>query len=1453
LIKNSNTEENFYSNNNRKSILNSNDNNSKTNIFKKYSINNNISSEFKQQKNTFINNKKENLNFNKSSGFLKNNKLNNTKSNNIKDKNPFSKSKNKIITNKSSAFNSPSNNKKPKINEKSFILINDEENINHTQNDNIINNNLNKKENKSYVNNLTEESIYQKRSILLGKYLCNKTGKSIDENSIPTNNILINSKTENINKYINDQENKIGNFDNINLNFSPNRYSRISVSSLREFCDFDLDKRFSNSLSNNDDLFSSEEAKKSLSKKVINPKILLNNMKNQKNNFKIGFSNNKFNLNSTKNSNKKDIKAKIKSFSNSFTKVYGNYITYNNSILNTKKNESQNINNLTSSRISKGNENDRNLNNTSRKGTIKNKDYKYSVVNKTLNNLNGSISEQNKKKFSGKNNLNKSCGDLHNNSIIHNGFQRVISKNSRGKNYYIKTENEELTDKNKKKLYRNYELEIVPINSIILNYKEDVDDSFIRKFKKDLKLPSNFNSEIRRFFNKNKKQKITSKIEKRYFSSIDLSSTTPNFFNKLNRDMYTSYNNSLSSPPKNLLDKISQFKEFKLFKSLSNNKSIDIMNFSPSSERNGVKSVLDSESIFNNNLKSPYSINSFAKSIEKFNKLNELRIKFDYRKKRSLNSFSFNSSPYKNKRNCLNILDNKKHKLNGLNDNNFKESKNLKEIKQSLEILNSDTESNFVKSFKNLKNDYIITELDYKKTRFSPKKPDNLNIDNTNFFLDKNNFKQNRFLPQNNMNFIYDMNDNNFNSMNSLNSFSFHQSPKNKNYLNNTTVNKEGSPLKISHTTVLHYIPDPLTNNVELAEPFQNNIMQKLITKNNLNKTLNNNNEETIFIQNTVNETLSNSIKINKKNLDNNTDNIINTNNINIQYPKEVVMTNNKNNSIRSKSMGRNGKFIPEVFKKFTFGAYESSKVISDKSICDNNTKNNLKNNDYDSNNISNKKKNRLDFSHDDIFINQENDKFEKQFNELRNNIKKLKLNHNVIKSANSLDNPFFYIFLKSDLKKEKMKSKRDISVGKNVNGKIRKLIEENKILLQNNMNLGTIDNIGINENSKSRIKSKYNNSNVNIEDVKFLNTISNIGLNNNNNNKSNTILDNKSRDFFFNENFSENKSKFKKNNNFDILLNNINDNLKNKINKNFSYILSENNISEDHKSYFNKPKQKLEEKLNIYIDNKIEENKEIKSARYTNEKIKEELNKKFQEKLNSQFKLNKINSDEDYKIVLENVKHNDKKTFKDYISSKNKALEQDIQISDEKMSEFKDKFFKNFGKEIERENINSFYKKLANSGNSNSIKDSIVNPISLAKINNKILIEQKPIIEEKVVTRNLERLKNLLNLDEKDSREMKFYNNLNPKYNKNLYSTNVNLVSYSTKNQSNCSNSNKYNSYYTSGSTINDNKNKSYGNPYKLGFNNSSGNSVLPTNDLKLDEIKMKKFHDNHNYKFNF
>jgi len=1326
--------------------------------------------------------------------------------------------------------------------EKSFIVIKQEEpkvnnimSINKTKNSNV--NKL------SFVNNLTEDSIYNKRNVLTEKYLANKPSQ-IEENM----------KTENITKYITDQEDKISNFENnVNLNFSPNRYSRISMSSFRESCDFEVDKKFICSISNNDDLFSSEENKKpSLSKKLVNPKLLLSSLKCKKNSLI-----NNGNLNKNKNSISKqktyknansisqeketnlNFNKNIKSLSNSFINSQGNSSLLKSQI--SERIETQSKNNINCSKVTKHismRSND----------SIKNKITK-DVINKHSRSISMQMEQM---QNSMPNALNKSCGIFNTKNPLKLGFQRIVSKSTRGKNYFLRTENEEVAIEKKKKLYKDYELEIVPINNIILNYKDNFEDSVIEKFNKDFILPANVNTRLKRIFNNKvgKKPKITSKIERRschsvgsfyncsnfaFYDSLGLSSNICKFsqrnYNSLNNtnvankilktlspsDINSSCNNSFSPPQS--LRKINNYYNL--------NEDLKFFNFNQ---------------FANKNLNDLQSKNSFRKAIEKFNRFNEIRSKFEKvnnsSEAKESNIKVFSSEKYNEYNNC----DSKNQK---------QDSKNLKEIKRSLEKLNCGIKPNFAKSIRSLANsNHLRTEAD--NLTFSPNKRfmNNLTIDhNYDFHSHKNTNNlnvspsKNRFLSsQNNFNFIYDMNNfinnnnnykNNLNAFNTLNSFSFQQSPKNNGICqSNQTIIKSinktnASPYKISHSNVFSYLPDPISNNIELVDPFQNNIIMKLINKHNsFNKSQfvgNKNENETLLVQNTVNESIGNSIHNNKKNKNNS-----NCNNI-----TSVVN--------RSKSLGRTGKFMPEIIQNFSFNTGENHRKIT--------------NYNPNPNDISTIKRKIREYSHDDILIEDDN-KYEKQNKELRENIKKIKSKLKLVQSPNTLNDPTLdLIYLK------KMKKNETTPLGNNVNVKIKRLIEENKILLSDNLNSADSDILNYkNEISRSRIKSKHSNSNFNFNQQNYLNTITNIYSNHAN--KLSHIRD-KSKDLFHIDNITETRKKsknkyFEKKTNF--------------VKKKMPYILSEGNIASSACNYdtnLNKgsnikssSKATLEDKINVYISHKIEEHIELKSARYTYEKKIEDLNEKFNKKFNNQIKSKKTTTDENYNNIRENLKNSDKTSFlKEFVLSKNKELEQDIHFSDNRLCEFKDKFFKNFGKETERDSINSFYRRLNMNGsnNTNTNKDSILANMPVAdflskdisKLNHKYcLFEKKPNIDEKIVTKNLQKLKCLLNLEEKDSREMKFYNNLNPTKNYNNSSPKNNIY-YSNKN-------NLHN--YTYDLRINpisgyNNEEKikvNIGHSLKVAFHNNSCGNYFPKNDLYLDDIRIKKICQKKTYKFN-
>ena len=268
---------------------------------------------------------------------------------------------------------------------------------------------------------------------------------------------------------------------------------------------------------------------------------------------------------------------------------------------------------------------------------------------------------------------------------------------------------------------------------------------------------------------------------------------------------------------------------------------------------------------------------------------------------------------------------------------------------------------------------------------------------------------------------------------------------------------------------------------------------------------------------------------------------------------------------------------------------------------------------------------------------------------------------------------------------------------------------------------------------------------------------------------------------------------------------------------------------------YYNIPriKTKLEIKVQSHLDNIKDNYNESKSSRYTIEKLKENLNIKFNEKLN--FKTNKnIINDEDYNN-FKNIIKNNIQPVKEFIDYKNKSLEKDIILSDEKISEFKDKFFYKLGNEKERDNGTFLYKKVNPTRSQQSHKKnySIISNStkSSLKTEDPYFYATKQDINESSVSKNLEKLKSLLKIEEKNSKENKIYNS-NNFFEKNNFK-------YESAKNINQINSSK---------TI-DSKNVSIGNSLKLNFNNESKKFTLPKNDLKIDDIKLYKLNKNNKY----
>ena len=183
--------------------------------------------------------------------------------------------------------------------------------------------------------NDTNESLLKKKSAIVGKFPFNKTSKEEENLNIYKNKKLT---TENIKKFINEQDDKISNFDIVNINFSPNRQSRVTMTSFKESCEFDFEKKISNSVSNEDNIFSSDDMRKSLTKNILyNRGNNINNIKNQKihlKNFVNNIKNNKDkfikNLNTKNNINN--------GYNNSYNKTLNNYSTIKNNIIKNSNN-----------------------------------------------------------------------------------------------------------------------------------------------------------------------------------------------------------------------------------------------------------------------------------------------------------------------------------------------------------------------------------------------------------------------------------------------------------------------------------------------------------------------------------------------------------------------------------------------------------------------------------------------------------------------------------------------------------------------------------------------------------------------------------------------------------------------------------------------------------------------------------------------------------------------------------------------------------------------------------------------------------------------------------------------------------------------------------------------------------------------------------------------------------
>lgn len=1456
LVRLAKTDDKFYASNNTVSKSTAYSNKDKEG-FNNYKILDN------KNANSFspVNKSHENYNNNVFSQKINPKNINNSKTNNRVFKKKNLKKKNSAANSKNNSKNKnnlSSNNKSLKIeagkktNDCTYFQVNNNKDLNDYRDETLTNNKLNAicnqtEEESKTINinlnkvNIPDDSFCHKRNNIVGISSAKKSYCVFEDqnNKSNSNNNPMNLKTENIRKYINDQEDKISNFDNININFSPNRYSRISMSSFRESCDFEFEKHFSNSISNNEDIFANEEVKKSITKKLINPKLLLNNIKNQKNNLKNIVNNLKYNPKSNKNF-KLDDKANLKAFSNSFSNSVGSHSLIKNKIIEKNQTSNKNVTNQTHNAL-----------NTSKNSKIEsdrptrfnsNKIIKALKSSKSKNHTNGkSINNKSLSRtlslneLKNGNRLNQSHLDLNNKNI----FQRVISKSTRGKNYYFKTENDNIINENKKKIYKDFELAIVPINNVILNYKYDADDSkdnsIIARFKKDLILPTHLKRKIRTIFQK----KITSKIENR---SYDANNNFTNYNTSSKSEFYPKDYKTFS--PSDFRKKINKLKKMKLFISLSPKRNLHDIYFSPIIEKK-IDLKYDLIPSFKRSHNSNFSNGkiSFKNPNDKFN---EIKNRFEsslYNSPEKFNSGLLYSSSHSNFYN------------NKMNSYKIEGSKNLRDIKNNLEILKieMDKENRMTKLFSKT----TTNKLFNKNPKFNHMLG---NIESSNFDSQRKfRFEINK--NEKNNNFIYDINANNlYNDFNTINSFSFHNSPKNKSVNNNDheKFNKLGDindkhKFKISHPTNLNYIPGT-NEGLNSNEKFQNNIMKRLIDKSETIKTLKPNYYDTLTIHNTVNETI-NSIQNQQASC-----------NKNLTYKDS---SNNKQNdntfmcNLRSKSWGRTTKFMPELMKKSIFGGQEDAKIQSENNNFirnENNVvdiiynskeiKNNMENN-YNCNNYNNLINNvTLDKNY--IYNKQEEEIFDKQINDLKHNIRKIKQDSDNLKSPNRMSNDNNK---KNFLENLNNPEYRHIKTKSNLNSKVKKFIEENKFLLLENLSFGKNTEADLTEKlhgfSRNKLRSPLSISNFRRENCDLdnynsnnefnaLNTVSNTGLNKMITKDNNKITKNLKvwKEFDLISNKSNKKN---------LLTENTN--LSSKFNSKTNENLSGKKLNS---------KLNFDDKINNYIDSKIEYSKEIKSARYTNEKQIEDMNKKFIEKKNNFQKPKMFTSDEEYKSILLNLKHKNQNSVKEYINYKNKKLEEEILISDEKISEFKDKFFTNFRSDIDRENLNILYKKLVSSANSN--KDSIFAAleVDMNKTNQSNSIshgfQTNNNFEEKLVNQKLDRLKSLLNLEDKNLREMKFYKNENQSLNSNsnmmksyksdFYNI-TNKVPFRDKLDSNKINFNLLS---------NDVKVSSFGNSHKLALEvNNANNSVLPKNDLGLEEMKIKNLYHNSNYKFNF
>lgn len=1237
-------------------------------------------------------------------------------------------------------------------------------------------NNVNKNNNNNNIKNkFKEDAIYNKstnKPKIDINTLNNTNQKKQKENSVksPTNNTN--------NKNLNDEYDKLSFIDNTNFNFSPNKNTRLSMSSFRDSQDFDFEKRLSNSIINHNEELEKEKKK------------LLSTQKPKKGVDSI--------VNKITSQLKKNHKNLSKSFSENFF----------NKNKNLKTAESQNNQNETSRKVSNFTKSAENF-----KTSFTKHKRNYSVqeknTNLTTNNMNTSTSQ----------NLNSQ------------NLERKIFKSSRGKNYYMKTEQEEQSEI-KNKIFNENELQEVPIANVMLNIKEE-DNSLISKFKQDLVFPANFEKKFKKIFLENKKMKNSSKIEVR--ATPNFYRTLPNNFgenkfedfeterknkeensgnNFYNLNTFSNSNNFNTNNSLNLNDikeKVKKFKEIRANKNKQNKILLSPKNFE-----------------FDENKKMSSSFSNYLSPIRKNNRnidyltmsLNERNYYNDNNDE--INRGSFLRRKYFDESNKIDVINKKFESLKKENGKN----KNLREIKKSFEeivrinsiessknfnsfynnneVLSSPRELNdnftFSKNpkiylinqnIKNLRGDLAENKKSEIQMKFNSEKKINLNSNSLTSNNNNNLFQSNKSLNNNNnnnnQNYIYDLNAANANS---LNSFSFYQTPRNnnntesKNKFNNINNNspKENilnisnpnfsNNLKISNCENLYY--DNTSNEFldfnnkpkntnefseNLIEPFQNNIIKKLQIKkmNNSTRGFENN-----TIQNTQNNESNNSLRNSHRIKNANTSNFTNT----FQQEKENRLNTDINTS---KSLGWSKKFVPEIIKKnfgATFGKENSSNL--------NNENNSNVNNDKENEAIGfkayedDRKKGEDFFSEDENIFSSKKSQIDSM---VKSQISNEPRNNNIY-NINNFNSPK-YNFTENESKDNSL----------NVNHKLQKLIQENRRSLLENIN-----------------------------DPGFLNDLAHT----NSDAVSNHIYNKEST--MFNRN-----SQVKKNSK--IILQNLE-------------LLKKSEFPTRNKDYVKNKSESSFFGFNSTIKDRVKENINEKSfeilhkknANFTKEKNKEELNKRYLEKLSFLIEDNKhIYSEEEYLNVLNNLKHNEFDAVKKFMVNKNKCLEKEIILSDEKINEFKDKFFGDF-EFSPKENIDKMYKNLQSKLEVNK-KENFENFDFYSErfLKSPLRKEKDKEINEDKINNNLEKLKGLLNIQNKYDRVVKNDGN---KLNLKRYD----LKSVAKGKFNDFRNNNKYESVVTN---TNANSNRFLETD---GYGNNTeriGNYVRPKNEFKCGEKK--------------